>query len=72
MDRINYSDEGRSRTKVIKAVDVDWAKQMTANYKRFRTNRQKLRTLDKQINQAIDDLEANVVKKTAKQRNYVT
>ena len=72
VDRINYSDEGRSRTKVIKAVDVDWAKQMTANYKRFRTNRQKLRTLDKQINQAIDDLEANVVKKTAKQRNYVT
>ena len=72
VDRINYSDEGRSRTKVIKAVDVDWAKQMTANYKRFRTNRQKLRTLDKQINQAIDDLEAKVVEKTAKQRNYVT
>ena len=72
MDRINYSDEGRSRTKVIKAVDVDWAKQITANYKRFRMNRQKLRILDKQINQAIDDLEAKVVEKTAKQRNYVT
>ena len=71
MNRINYSDEGRSRTKAVRAEDVKWAKQMTENYKRFRKNRQKLRTLDKQINQAIDDLETKIVEKTARKNDYV-
>ena len=71
VNRINYSDEGRSRTKAVRAEDVKWAKQMTENYKRFRKNRQKLRTLDKQINQAIDDLETKIVEKTARQNDYV-
>lgn len=72
MDRINYSDNGRSRTKAVKPEDVSWAKEMTENYKRFRKNRQALRALEKKINQAIDDLETKVVDKTARQRNYVT
>ena len=72
MDRINYSDNGRSRTKAVKPDDVCWAREMTGNYKRFRKNRQALRALEKQISQAIDDLETNVVDKTARQRNYVT
>lgn len=72
MDRINYSDNGRSRTKAVKPEDVSWAKEMTENYKRFRKNRQALRALEKKISQAIDDLETKVVDKTARQRNYVT
>ena len=72
IDRINYSEDGRSRTKSIKPEDVRWAREMTGHYKRFRKNRQALRLLDKQINQAIDDLEAKVVEKTARKRNYVT
>lgn len=71
VDRINYSKEGRSRTKSVKSEDVKWAKQMTENYKRFRKNRQKLRTLDKQINHAMDVLEGKIVAKTSRQRNYV-
>ena len=72
VDRINYSEEGRSRTKAVKSEDVSWAREMTENYKRFRKNRQALRSLEKQINQAIDDLETKVVDKTARQRDYVT
>ncbi len=72
VDRINYSEQGRSRTKAVKSEDVSWAREMTENYKRFRKNRQALRSLEKQINQAIDDLEAKVVDKTARQRDYVT
>ena len=71
VDRINYSDNGRSRTKAIKPEDVEWAREMTENYKRFRKNRQALRTLEKQINQAIDELEQKLVDKAARQRNYV-
>lgn len=72
VDRINYSEQGRSRTKAVKSEDVRWAREMTENYKRFRKNRQALRSLEKQINQAIDDLETKVVDKTARQRDYVT
>ena len=71
LNRINYSKDGRSRTKAVKAQDVKWAREMTENYKRFRKNRQELRTLEKQINQAIEELEAKIVDKTARQRNYV-
>ena len=71
VDRINYSEEGRSRTKAIKPEDINWAKQMTENYKRFRKNRRKLRMLDKQINQAMESLEGKIVAKTSRQRNYV-
>jgi len=53
IDRINYSQDGRSRTKPIKPEDIRWAREMTGHYKRFRKNRQALRLLDKQINQAI-------------------
>lgn len=71
LDRINFTQEGRSRTKAVKAEDVQWAKQMTEHYKRFKKNRQALRALDKKINQAIDELESNIVDKTAHKRDFV-
>ncbi len=72
LNPINYSQDGRSRTNAVKAQDVEWAREMTENYKRFRRNRQELRTLEKQINQTAKELEARIVDKTARQRNYVT
>jgi hypothetical protein len=72
VDRINFSDDGRSRTKAIASNDVEWAKQMTNNYKRFRKNRQALRALEKKLNIAIDEFETKVVEKTARQRKYIT
>lgn len=72
VDRINYSDGGRSRTKAISASDVEWAKQMTANYKRFRRNRQALRMLEQKLNVALDEFEAKQVEKTARKRKYAT
>jgi hypothetical protein len=71
LDRINYSDDGRSRTKAISEHDVQWAKQMTDNYKRYRKNRQALRALNQKLNSALDTLEAKRVERTARKRNYV-
>lgn len=72
VNRINFSDEGRSRTKAIQTEDVDWAKSTTGNYKRFRKNRQALRALEEKINQAIDEFEVRIIAKTARQRKYKT
>jgi len=71
VDQINYSEEGRPRTKAVIPEDGKWANQMTEIYKRFLDSRQKLRTLDKQINHAIDELETRIVQRAARERNYV-
>lgn len=72
VDRINFSDEGRSRTKAVQTQDVDWAKTTTANYRRFRKNRQALRALEEKISRAVDEFEAHIVDRTARQRKYKT
>ena len=70
VNRITWSEEGRSRTKAIPDKDVDWAKQMADSYKRFRKNRQALRALERKINLTLDELEATVVGKTTRKRGY--
>lgn len=72
IDRINFSDGGRSRTKAIPEADIEWAKQVTANYKRFRKARQSLREIEQKINTALDQFEAKQIAKTARKRNYET
>ncbi len=72
MNRMTWSEGGRSRTKTILAKDVEWAKAMAGNYKQFRKNRQALRVLERKINLALDQLEAKVVDKTACKRGYKT
>jgi hypothetical protein len=70
MNRISYTDQGKSRTKLVRAEDIEWAKQMTEFYKRFRKDRQALRQLEKKLNLAIDQLETKTITRTAAKRGY--
>lgn len=70
MNRISYTDKGKSRTKLVREEDIEWARQMTEVYKRFRKDRQALRQLEKRINIAIDQLEEKTIKRTAVKRGY--
>ena len=70
MNRISFSDDGKSRTKVVSAEDIEWAKLMTESYQRFRKDRQALRQLEKKINIAIDQLEGKIVQRTAAKNGY--
>ena len=72
VDRINYSEDGRSRTKAVIPEDAGWAKEISENYKRFRKNRKALRSLEKKINPALDDLKTKVVYKIAGQSDFIT
>ncbi len=49
---------------------MEWAKQMTEIYKRFRKDRQALRQLEKKLNAAIDQLETKTITRTAAKRGY--
>lgn len=70
MNRISYTDQGKSRTKLVRSDDIEWARQMTEVYKRFRKDRQALRLLEKRINLAIDQLEAKTIKRTEAKKGY--
>lgn len=72
MNRISFTDNGKSRTKVVSAGDAEWARQMTEGYQRFRKDRQALRQLEKKINAAIDQFEAKIIKRTAASKGYET
>jgi hypothetical protein len=69
--RITWTENATSRTKSIPAEDIEWAKQHTETYRRFRKNRQALRELERKLNAALDAMEEKRVQKTRKQRKYL-
>ena len=69
--RITWTEKAHSRTKAIPAEDASWIKTMTDNYRRFRKNRQALRTLERKINTAVNELEAKIVAATKRQKEYL-
>ena len=72
VNRITWTEQARSRTKAIPAEDIEWIKQRTEAYRRFRKRRQALRVLEDKINAALDAFEAKTVQRTNKQRKYLS
>ena len=70
-NRISWTEKATSRTKAIPENDIDWAKAMTGQYKRFRKARHRIRALDKRLNIVLDDLEEKIVRKSKKCKRYL-
>jgi hypothetical protein len=68
--RITWSENGKTRTKAIPDEDLAWIKEMTANYKIFRLNRQKLRKYEQRIHKLLDKYEEKIIDETRKTRGY--
>ena len=68
--RITWSENGKTRTKAIPDEDIAWIKEMTANYKIFRLNRQKLREYEQKIHKLLDKYEEKIVDDTRKTKGY--
>jgi len=71
INRISWTEKATSRTKAIPVEDIEWAKAMTGQYKRFRKVRQRTRVLDKRLNTLLDELEQKIVGKTKKCKSYL-
>jgi len=71
INRISWTEKATSRTKAIPVEDIEWAKAMTGQYKRFRKVRQKTRVLDKRLNTLLDELEQKIIGKTKKCKSYL-
>jgi len=69
--RITWSEQGVSRSKAIPAQDVDWIKNATRNYRRFRSKRREMQQLDKVLKALLDDYEKEIVEKSRLAKDYL-
>jgi len=68
--RISWTKNSKSKTKAIPKEDIEWIKEMTLNYRRYRNLRTKLRELDHELKILHDKLEEEVIEMTEKLRDY--
>jgi len=68
--RISWTKASISKTKAIPKEDVAWIKEMTSNYRKYRTIRTKLRKLNNELNVLLGNLEEEVIKRTEKLKEY--
>lgn len=69
--RITWTKDARPGTKNIPVEDIDWIKEMTANYRKFRKSRTKLRKLEQTLSSLLNDLEEEVISRTRKFKKYL-
>ena len=68
--QISWTKDAKSRSKAIPREDILWIKEMTSNYRKWRTIRANIRKLEDELRILIDKLEDDIIKKTEKLRKY--
>lgn len=69
--RITWMEKGVSKTKTIPEKDVDWIKQVTENYRKFRKKRKEIQKLQENIRRLLEDYRMHIVKKTRRLKEYL-
>jgi hypothetical protein len=69
--RITWTEKGVSKTKAIPEKDVDWIKEVTENYRKFRKKRKEIQKLEESIRRLLEDYREHIVKKTRRLREYL-
>ena len=68
--QISWTKDAKSRSKAIPKEDIVWIKEMTDNYRKWRTIRSNIRKSEDELRILIDKLENDIIKKTEKFRKY--
>jgi hypothetical protein len=68
--QISWTQDAKSRSKAIPKEDIAWIKEMTGNYRKWRTARANIRKLENELRVLIDKIENDILKKTEKLRGY--
>jgi len=68
--QISWTKDAKSRSKAIPKEDILWIKEMTGNYRKWRTIRANIRKLENELRILIDKLEDDIIKRTEKLRKY--
>lgn len=69
--RITWMEKGVSKTKAIPEKDVDWIKEVTENYRKFRKKRKEIQKLEENIRRLLEDYRTHIVKKTRRLKEYL-
>jgi len=65
-NRITWSKDGKLRTRKIPPDQIDQIRQLTHNYRQFRSLRRKIAALQTEIRSLLDDMEREKVKEARK------
>jgi len=68
--QISWTKDGRSRSKAIPKDDIPWIKEMTGNYKQWRSLRSDIRKLADEERILLDLEEEKLIQKTENSRKY--
>jgi len=68
--QISWTKDAKSRSKAVPRDDIIWIKEMTGNYRKWRTTRASIRKLEDELRILVDKLEDDIIKKTEKLRKY--
>jgi len=68
--QISWTKDAKSRSKAIPREDIAWIKEMTGNYRKWRTIRSNIRKLENELRILIDKWEDDVIRKTERLRKY--
>ncbi len=68
--QISWTKDGKSRSKAIPKEDMAWIKEMTDNYKKWRTLRSNIRRLTDEERKLLDSEEEKLIQKTENLRKY--
>ena len=69
--RITWTENGKSRTKLIPDADITWIKDVTQNYRSFRKMRRELKSLQQKLKLDLDKWEHRLISKTRKLKTYL-
>ena len=69
--RITWTENGVSKTKAIPKEDIQWIKEVTNSYRKFRKMRRKLKKLEAVCKELLDKYEKELIKRTRKLRDYL-
>jgi len=62
--QISWTKNAKSRSKAIPREDIFWIKEMTGNYRKWRTIRSNIRKLEEELRNLIDKLEYDIIPTT--------
>ena len=68
--QISWTKDGKSRSKAIPKDDIPWIKEMTGNYKQWRSLRSNIRKLADEEKKLLDLEEEKLIQKTENLRKY--
>ena len=68
--QISWTEDAKSRSKAVPKEDIPWIKEMTGNYREWRSARAKMRKLENELRVLIDQMEDAILKKTEKVKKH--